>query len=153
MTLFIIFAAKYLIYAVALGGALAVGWGVRRGRRELLWIVAIALPLGYALARLAGLFYSHYQPFAELGFDPMIPHAIDNAFPSDHTVIAGVFSTVAFLADRRAGLVLWALTLLIGAGRIAAGLHWPIDIVASCALALLAVIAAHYLKESVQGRQ
>ena len=145
MTLFTVFAAQYLIYAVALGGALAVGWGVRRGRRELLWIVAIALPLGYALARLAGLFYSHYQPFAELGFDPMIPHTIDNSFPSDHTVIAGVFSTVAFLADRRAGMVLWAMTLLVGAGRIAAGLHWPIDIVAACVLALLAVAAAERL--------
>ena len=145
MTLFTVFAAQYLIYAVALGGALAVGWGVRRGRRELLWIVAIALPLGYALARLAGLFYSHYQPFAEQGFEPLIPHAIDNAFPSDHTVIAGVFSTVAFLADRRAGMVLWAMTLLVGAGRIAAGLHWPIDIVAACVLALLAVAAAERL--------
>ena len=145
MTLFTVFAAQYLIYAVALGGALAVGWGVRRGRRELLWIVAIALPLGYAVARLAGLFYSHYQPFAELGFDPMIPHTIDNSFPSDHTVIAGVFSTVAFLADRKAGLLLWAMTLLVGAGRAAAGLHWPIDIVASCALALLAVAAAERL--------
>lgn len=143
MTLFTIFAAQYLIYIVAVGGALAIGWGVRNGRRELLWILAVALPLGYALARVAGLFYFHYQPFAELGFEPLISHAINNSFPSDHTVVAGVFSAVAFLADRRAGLVLWALTLLVGAARAAAGLHWPVDILASCALALVAALAAH----------
>ena len=145
MTLFTVFAAQYLIYVIALCGALAVGWGVHRGRRELLWILALALPLGYMLTRLAGLFYFHYQPFAELEFEPLVPHAIDNSFLSDHTVIAGVFASVAFLADRRAGLLLWALTLLVGAGRVAAGLHWPIDIVASCALALLAVAAAERL--------
>lgn len=138
MTTFIIFGAKYLIAVVSAGAAVAVAMAGER-RRKLLYVLAGALPLGYALARLAGLLYGHQQPFAEEGFSPLIAHDIDNSFPSDHTLIGGVFASVAFLADRRIGLVLWALTLLVGLARVLAGLHWAVDIAAAVALAAAAV--------------
>ncbi|MSR70691.1 phosphatase PAP2 family protein [Candidatus Kaiserbacteria bacterium] len=151
MTLLIILAAKYLIFIIALGAAAAVGVAVRGGRRELLWVLGVALPLGYALARLAGLFFAHQQPFALEGFTPLIPHDVDNAFPSDHTVIAGVFASVAFLADKRVGIALWVLTLLVGAARVSAGLHYPIDILAAALLALLATLAAWGVVKATKG--
>lgn len=110
---------------------------------RLVYTLAVALPLGYALARLAGLFFAHQQPFAEQGFEPLIPHAIDNSFPSDHVLIGGVFASVAFLADRRVGLLLWVLTLLVGLCRMLAGLHYGVDIMAAAVLALGAVWASH----------
>ncbi len=142
MDTLIIFGAKYLIYVVAVGGLVAALWQPEY-RARLFWVLVAALPLGYALARLAGLLYAHPQPFAAEGFTPLVPHAVDNAFPSDHTVIGGVFSSVAFLADWRAGALLWALTLLVGASRVAAGLHYPVDIIASTLLVLVAVWVAH----------
>lgn len=125
-----------------LGGALVLARAPEL-RMRLVYTLAVALPLGYALARLAGLFFAHQQPFAEQGFEPLIPHAIDNSFPSDHVLIGGVFASVAFLADRRVGLLLWVLTLLVGLCRMLAGLHYGVDIMAAAVLALGAVWASH----------
>ena len=132
----IIFGAKYLIYFVAAGAAVALAL---TRRKDLVWVTLLGLILGYVLARVAGLFYSHPQPFSVSGVEPLVPHAVDNAFPSDHTLLGGVFATAAWLADWRAGALLWALTLLVGASRVAAGLHAWVDIAASVLLACVAV--------------
>ena len=140
----IIFGAKYLVFAIIALAVLAVV--VCKSKEQ--WfnfgvLVLLALAAGYALARLAGLLFAHPQPFAAEGFEPLIPHATDNSFPSDHTLIGGVFASVAFLADRRVGLALWILTLLVGLSRMLAGLHYPIDILAAAVLAAVAVWATN----------
>lgn len=142
MDTLIVFGAEFLIVPVVLTGVAAALWRAE-GRRRMFLLLAVALPLGYMLARLAGFLYSHPQPFAVEGFEPLIPHAVDNAFPSDHTLLSGIFASVAFLADRRVGLLLWVLTIFIGAARVLAGLHYPADIAASVVLALCVVWAAH----------
>ncbi len=151
MTPLIIFGAKYLIIAVALAGAAAVAFAGER-RNRLMIVLVVALPLGYALARLAGLFYAHYQPFAVGGFEPLIPHEVDNSFPSDHVLIGGVFASVAFLADRRVGLVLWVLALLVGLARMLAGLHYGVDVLAAAILAVFAVCAAYWVLKKLAPR-
>ncbi len=143
----IIYGAKYLLLPIAMGAVFCI-WYKPEARVRMLWLLAVSLPLGYALARLAGLFFSHPQPFAVGGFEPLIPHDIDNSFPSDHTIIGGVFASAAFLADRRFGLCLWALTIIMGLCRIAAGLHYPVDIIASCVLAVAAVWVAGKVLQS-----
>ena len=152
MTELIIFGAKYAVAVVMLGGTVTLAFAGER-RRRLTYVLAIALPLGYALARVAGLFFAHNQPFAVDGFEPLIPHTIDNSFPSDHVLIGGVFASLAFLADRKVGLVLWALTLLVGLSRMLAGLHYGIDILAAALLALCAVFVARKVVLWVGGRQ
>jgi undecaprenyl-diphosphatase len=137
----IIFGTKYLVYVIVLVAVVHVLLNKER-RAELGVVALLALALGYALARLAGFLFSHHQPFAEQGFEPLVPHAIDNSFPSDHTLISGVFASVAFLADRRVGLALWALTLLVGLSRMLAGLHYSVDIFAAAVLAVAAVWVA-----------
>src|SRR3990167_7178937 len=139
----IIFGAKYLIFCIIALAVLTVL--VLKNKEQwfrLSMLVLLALAAGYALARLAGLLFAHPQPFAVEGFEPLVPHAVDNSFPSDHTLIGGVFAAVAFLADRRAGLALWALALLVGLSRMLAGLHYTVDVVAAAALAVAAVWAA-----------
>ena len=152
MTELIIFGAKYAVAVVMLGGTVTLAFAGER-RRRLTYVLAIALPLGYALARVAGLFFAHNQPFAVEGFEPLIPHAVDNSFPSDHVVLGGIFASLAFLADHRVGLVLWAFTLLVGLSRMLAGLHYGIDILAAALLALCAVFVARKVVLWVGGRQ
>lgn len=152
MTPLIIFGAKYLVALVMLCGAVTLTFAGEQ-RRRLTYIIAIALPLCYVLARLAGLFYAHNQPFAVGGFEPLIPHAVDNSFPSDHVALAGVFSSIAFLGNPRVGLVLWALTLVVGLSRMLAGLHYGADVLVAAVLALFAVFVAHKVVLWVGGRQ
>src|SRR3989344_2632702 len=151
MTPLIIFSAKYLVALIMVGGAVTLAFTGER-RRRLTYVLAVALPLGYALARLAGLFFGHQQPFATEGFEPLIPHEIDNSFPSDHVALAGVFASVAFLADRRVGLVLWALTLLVGLARMLSGLHYGLDVLVGAVLGLAAVWVARSILDKVVPR-
>lgn len=138
MTALIIFGAKYLIAVVALIAAWAL-WRNAALRLQLTVVVLISLPFAYALARIAGMLYSHHQPFAELGTTPLVPHEIDNSFPSDHTLFSGVFAFVAWMADRRLGSLAFLLTLLVGLSRMLAGLHWAVDVIAAVGIAGLVV--------------
>lgn len=140
MTALAIFGAKYLVFVVAALAALIV-WRDQKSRTRIALIALMALPLGYILVRVVGMFFGHHQPFAELGFEPLVPHDIDNSFPSDHTFVAGAFASLALLSSRRAGLVLWLMALLVGLSRVAAGLHWPEDVFAAALIALVSVLA------------
>ena len=152
MTELIVFGAKYLVAPVIVSAAIVLSRNKER-RKHLTWTLAVALPLGYTLARLAGLFFAHNQPFAVEGLEPLVPHAVDNSFPSDHVLIGGVFASLAFLADRKVGLVLWALTLVVGISRILAWLHYGVDVLAAAVLALGSVFLAHKAVLWVGGRQ
>ena len=90
--------------------------------------IAIGLVLEHSLAR--------PRPFVALGIAPLLPHAADSSFPSDHT-LAGValIGVLAWRVPRIGGWLLgWAL--LVGAARVMAGLHYPSDIAGSAVLAL-----------------
>ena len=137
MDTLIIYGAKYLIYIIVFVAVGAVLVSPHRQRLALLGVVALVV--GYALARIVGIFYSHPQPFVVDGVTPLIPHAVDNAFPSDHALVAGVCATVAWLADYRVGAVLWVGAVLVGGARVLAGLHYTVDIVTSIVLSLVCV--------------
>lgn len=139
MSTLIIFCATYLIAAPV--GVLLI-YATRKGwvfARALALELVLALPLVYILARIAGMLYQHEQPFAVGNFEPLIPHVVDNSFPSDHMAAASVLATAASLRHTLLGISLWIFAALIGAGRMLAGLHWPLDIVVAVGLGVCAV--------------
>lgn len=136
MNTLIIFCAQYLIYLLGLGFA---GFLVWRFSYDKLIVSVVSLPLAYGVAKLAGHFYSHMQPFAVQGVTPLIPHAIDNTFPSDHMLLAAVFASLVFAYNRTLGILFWAGALAVGAARVAALLHYPVDIAASAVIGIVVV--------------
>jgi len=75
------------------------------------------------------------RPFEAMGFEPLIPHCADGAFPSDH-------SSLAFgVAIAQNSPFLWVLAFVVASARVYAGIHWPIDVLGSLAL----VVAINYL--------
>jgi undecaprenyl-diphosphatase len=140
----IIFCAKYLLFAIAI--ALCAYWllSPRANRTELALAAVAALALTYAMARLAGLFFHHQQPFAQFDYAPLIPHAVDNSFPSDHSAIAGAMAGIASLYNRGLGILLWVLAVAVAAGRVLSGLHYPVDAVTGLVLGGLSAAAAYW---------
>jgi undecaprenyl-diphosphatase len=91
-----------------------------------------AFCLGLVLERTLG----RPRPFVELGFTPLVAHVADSSFPSDHTLTGVALVGPLVWCLPRVGwlLVVWAL--IVGAARVAAGLHHASDILGSAALAL-----------------
>lgn len=145
----IIVCAKYLVAVPVVTAVFYFFWAPAQERWRLGLLALAALPLAYLLARVAGLFYSHPQPFVEWGGEPLVPHEIDNAFPSDHTLLAGALAALVGVSSRSylAGGGLFAIAGLIGLARVAAGLHNWLDIAAALVLAVAAVLAAQLLLE------
>ncbi|HEX8993713.1 MAG TPA: phosphatase PAP2 family protein [Candidatus Paceibacterota bacterium] len=136
-----IIVAKYLIVVPAA----AVGiYFFSRPRSEwghmLLFLVPSGL-LALLLAWIGGHLYTDPRPFVVGNFIPLVPHAPDNGFPSDHMLLASWLAMVASIKDKRFGAVLWVVALVIGAARVYVGVHHAIDIVGSAIIACVAVIA------------
>ncbi|MDO8518252.1 MAG: phosphatase PAP2 family protein [bacterium] len=149
MDALIIFAAKYLIYIVAAIFVVYFFLARRRAKRKLLLLSALSLPLAYVVGWLAGLLYYNPQPFALSGIAPLVSHAANNGFPSDHMLFAAALAMLVLFFSRPLGILLWVLALLVGFARIAAGVHHTADIIAAAAIAALVVWLVHLC---VQGR-
>ncbi len=129
MTPVIIFLATYLIFAIY---GLFVYFVIYKSENKFKDTITVLFGslFSFVLARFAGLFYGHLQPFVEKGITPIINHASNNAFPSDHVGIASVFATFLFLKNRKLGLIAYVLVLFISWGRVLAEVHYPIDVIA-----------------------
>jgi membrane-associated phospholipid phosphatase len=106
---------------------------------------AAAGVLTIAFVKASGALRFEPRPFIVEHVRPLVAHAPDNAFPSDHLAACGL--AFAYLWPRSKPLA--AITLLfaaaIGAARVAAHLHWPIDIATGFVLGALAAAIAHAL--------
>jgi undecaprenyl-diphosphatase len=106
------------------------------GRREA--VVAgvasavVAIAVGLVLERML----NRPRPFVELGFQPLFPHAADSSFPSDHTLVGVALVGPMLWQSPKLGIWLFAWALIIGFARVAAGVHYPTDIIGSAILAL-----------------
>ncbi len=141
----IIFAAKYLFLLLP---AIAFMWFVQlppAAKKEVLVLGVITGVLALALGRFAALFFFDPRPFVAGHFTPLIPHAPDNGFPSDHTLLSSAIAITVFLRNRRIGVLLWFLVLLVGAGRIGSGLHSPVDVGGSIAFSIIAGLIADFI--------
>lgn len=50
-----------------------------------------------------------------------------------------------YLVHKKAGVILGVLAIIVGASRVLAHVHHPIDIIGSLAIAGVAVLIAHYI--------
>ncbi len=139
MNTFFIYAAKYAVVLPVL--MLGIYFLAQRWPAQLR-MALFAVPAGilsYALGRLGSVLYYNPRPFVVGHFTPLIAHAANNGFPSDHTLLAAAFASVGMYWNKRLGVALWVLTLFIAVARVYVGVHHPLDVIASMAFALIGV--------------
>ena len=137
MSSLIIFAAKYLFILSPLTAGAYFLNASREKKIKMLMLGGIALPFMYVTAKVLGHVYYDPRPFVQEHFTPLIPHDADNGFPSDHTLITAGVAAVIYFFNRPWGFALLGLALLVGAARVAAGVHHPVDIVGSIVIAVV----------------
>jgi undecaprenyl-diphosphatase len=141
----IVFVAQYFLYlAVAI---VAVFWlrSSRSTKIEIFVRLLIGGILALILAMIASHLYYDTRPFVSRHVTPLFTHAPDNGFPSDHALFTSFLGFTIALFSRKIGAVLLVIAVLVGAARVAAHVHNPIDIVGSFLCSGLAVIATSYI--------
>ncbi|MEK3887327.1 undecaprenyl-diphosphatase [Bacillus sp. FSL K6-3431] len=144
-----VFIAEYLVFFLAL--AVLIFWFTRRHENRIMIICAsITFFSAVIVGKLAGKIHSNNQPFAELSnVNQLIGHAVDNSFPSDHTILFFSFCMTIFLFKRKAGLLWIGLAILVGFSRIWVGVHYPGDVIVGALISIMfAVIIYFTMKES-----
>lgn len=145
----IIAAAKYLIYAMVVGFALV--WLLaerRRGKVELALAAIIGLVVVLIFIKIAATSYFDPRPLMPVaqggdGVTPLIPHAPDNGFPSDHSSAAGLMAVLVLLRRKwMAGAWFTLGALAVAWGRVAAGVHHLLDVATGLGLGALAAVIA-----------
>lgn len=134
----VIFCAKYLI-ALILLITLAVWWqATKKDKYKLVLTIALAGVLAVILDKIAAKLYYDPRPFATHHIKPLVSHAADNGFPSEHTILTVTLSTIVVFYRRRLGILSFGLALIVGSARVAAHVHSPIDIFGAAAIGLVA---------------
>jgi len=134
----------YLVFIV-----MALLWlrSANRGKRVLLEAGAVVF-FSLAVDQLIAAVYFHPRPFMVGLCTPLIHHAPESSFPSDHATLLFAAS-LALMA--RAGWRVWGGILFIIAltgawGRVYTGVHFPFDVGGSFLVALVGVAVLALLR-------
>lgn len=116
------------------------GWRRRAG-------VAAGLSAGLALAlaQIVSRLVDRPRPFVAdpSGVHLFARHVADASFPSDHATAAFAIAMAVLLRNRPLGIVVLGLAVVLAAGRVALGVHYPSDVIAGAALGAAAALALH----------
>lgn len=135
----IIFCAQYL-YLFVIGIAfVSIVLTNPTTRRNIVKLSLLAFPLSFGLAQIASHMFYNLRPFVVEHIKPLIPHAANNGFPSDHTLLVIGIASILFVYNKRLGVFLFILGLLVGFARVYAKVHHPIDILGSVIITTVSV--------------
>lgn len=79
-------------------------------------------------------FFPSARPFITNGTTPLLGLVEGPSFPSNHTAISLAMALTVWRSDRKLGMVMMILALLVGASRVWGGVHLPIDFLGGAVL-------------------
>ena len=144
----IVFFAEYFPFVAGATLALLL-YREHLSRIKMVHLFLIALMSG-VIARVSVIFFHTFlareRPYLHFGFDPLVMER-SFSFPSGHAAFFFAFAMAVYMHNRVWGAVYFACALLIGIARVAAGVHYPSDILGG---ALLGIIVAYILVRGVR---
>lgn len=148
-----IFGAKYLfILSFVIAGIyfLKLPW---ESKKKIAVFGVISIILIYGIAFIAGHLYDNPRPFVADHFTPLIPHDPDNGFPSDHVLMVSAIAAVVYFSNRKIGLILLGIGILVAISRVYVGVHHPIDVIASVVFSFVGASMAYISLRYVQSKK
>jgi len=132
-----VFIAEYMVFFLVLCVILI--W-LTRNKQSRMMIVCATITFVFAeiIGKIVSIFHSNNQPFAELtNVNKLIEKAVDNSFPSDHTILFFSFC-ISFWLFRKGWWFLWViLASLVGISRIWVGVHYPADVLVGAIISII----------------
>jgi undecaprenyl-diphosphatase len=150
MNSLILFGAKYLYFFQIVLAAIYLLFQKRSQQKSIIVLSAIFLSLVYIVAQIIAVFYFDPRPFVVDHFTPLIPHAPDNGFPSDHMLLTSAIASILFVYNKKLGILAWVVAIVVGVSRVYAGIHHLTDIVGSAVIVVVLMwIAKKYILPEV----
>ncbi|HZS93757.1 MAG TPA: phosphatase PAP2 family protein [Chloroflexota bacterium] len=141
-----IFAAKYLVFVDAVIAVALCLWLVTQRPRPAVvrWVIAVVIMLVLSLvfSRIGAALISDPRPFTQDHVKPLISHAADNGFPSDHALLAAAIVAAVLLIAPMWSIPFIVLGFLVDWARIGAGIHHVEDVVGSSVIVAIALLIA-----------
>lgn len=140
MNFIAIFSAQYLIFIIV---AIGIAFFLHRPsqeKKELLVFAFITLPIIFIVSRICAALYFNPRPFVNNQFLALIPHEANNGFPSDHTLLSSAVAMIIWHFNKKIGLLLIFLALIVGLARVYVGVHHYLDIFTSLAISFVSII-------------
>lgn len=143
----IIFLAETLPWLLIIGAAVYAVWHWQQvnAARQLAFVF-LATISSWLLAQVIKYFYFSPRPFLVLSdLNQLIQHGANDSFPSGHATLFMALGTGLYLLNKKLGNLFIIAAVLISLARIAAGIHWPLDILAGWLLAWAVVLITRSL--------
>jgi undecaprenyl-diphosphatase len=145
-----IFASEYLIFIMAAIVFLLVFWIKHKTVRLKIINSVAASVVAWALNAAISVIYFRPRPFVGHEVVNLINKSADSkSFPSDHTAIAFAIAFSVYFFNRKLGVLLLAMAMLVAFGRIYVGVHYPLDIVGGFIVGLGSAIFVKRLSDRV----
>lgn len=139
---FILFSAEYFWYLLVITLAAVLFFEKTKNRLEKTYWFVSALLAGAAarvgIAEIIRYFYHHPRPNGTALF-----LETSSSFPSGHTIFIFAFATVVYFYNKKLGCWFGMTGILIGFSRVAAGVHWPFDILGGIVFGILTGLLVH----------
>ncbi|HFK1681233.1 TPA: undecaprenyl-diphosphatase [Bacillus tropicus] len=141
----IVFLAEYMVYILAL--IILAYWftGSRQCRMMVIQAI-VAFVIAEVIGKVAGKFHLNYQPFAVLpDVNKLVDHAVDNSFPSDHTILFFSICFLFWLVRKKTGWLWLILAFCVAISRIWVGVHYPFDVVVGALIGCISAVFSYWL--------
>lgn len=109
----------------------------RHWKRDILEAAAAGIAT-IVLVKIAASAFVERRPFVVEHVRPLVAHPPDNSFPSDHLAACGLAFAYLFVRSRPMALLALLCAAIIAWARVAARLHWPLDVTAGFVIGALA---------------
>jgi membrane-associated phospholipid phosphatase len=108
------------------------------GGRQTALRMLLAVGTVYGAAELLGLGWRRERPFQSDGdVEGLLEHGAGRSFPSRHVASGLAMAVIGAVDHPRIGQAMAGLAWLLGVSRVAAGLHYPSDVLAGAVLGML----------------
>ncbi|MED1412174.1 MULTISPECIES: undecaprenyl-diphosphatase [Bacillus] len=144
-----VFLAEYMVYF--LGLIIMAYWFTQSRKNKMMIIQAmVAFVTAEIIGKLAGNLYLNYQPFAVLpNVNKLVDHAVDNSFPSDHTILFFSICFSFWLVRKKTGWLWLVLAFCVAISRIWVGVHYPFDVVTGALIGIISALFSYWLTPKI----
>lgn len=151
----ITFLATFFIWVLFFG--LGILWVIDgKIKKEQVAHALLAWIFAWILSLVIKSIFPTLRPFMANGQDVgVILSRTNGSFPSEHTAVAFALAVTIFMHDRKVGWFFLVSALVIGAARVVANVHYPVDILGGALLGTLVavVIERVHLFKLISGKR